>query len=168
MCPFSGMMTNSMRFMEGLILKSGDAVPLSVPTTTDARPTHCSLHAPREGYDKPPFVALAGEPGEGYRCQKRSVRARTNRGSPMDEPRVARPTVASRLLCASAAFVWLVSALGVLHPAYRESAAPYMKKLDLPNALMYATCVAEVLIGLRVLIGPASTWVTVLQVGLIG
>src|SRR6266540_2740824 len=84
----------------------------------------------------------------------------------MDQPRPA--PLGSRALCASAAFVWLASAFGVLHPYYRASAAPYMEKLDLPNALMYATCVAEVLIGLRVLIGPANTWVTVLQAVLIG
>jgi hypothetical protein len=84
----------------------------------------------------------------------------------MDQSRSA--TLDSRALCASAAFVWLASAFGVLHPYYRASAAPYMEKLDLPNALMYATCVAEALIGLRVLIGPANTWMTVLQTGLIG
>jgi hypothetical protein len=84
----------------------------------------------------------------------------------MDQPRPA--TLDSRALCASAAFVWLASAFGVLHPYYRASAAPYMDKLDLPNALMYATCVAEAMIGLRVLVGPANTWVTVLQAALIG
>jgi hypothetical protein len=84
----------------------------------------------------------------------------------MDQPRPA--TLDSRALSASAAFVWLASALGVLHPYYRASAAPYMEKLDLPNALMYATCVAEMLIGLRVLVGPANTWITALQAALIG
>ncbi|MBI1917526.1 MAG: hypothetical protein HYS12_22745 [Planctomycetes bacterium] len=80
----------------------------------------------------------------------------------------SRPVLLDRrALCAAAAFVWLASAFGVLHPSYRESAAPYMEKLALPNALMVATCVAEALIGLRVLFGPANTWVTVLQVGLI-
>src|SRR5262249_35760754 len=85
---------------------------------------------------------------------------------PMDQARPA--TFDSRVLSAAAAFVWLASAFGVFHPYYRASAAPYMEKLNLPDALMYATCVAEALLGLLVLIGPANTRVTVLQVGLIG
>src|SRR5436305_538886 len=85
---------------------------------------------------------------------------------PMDQSRST--TLDSRLLCAAAAFVWLASALGALHPYYRQSAAPFMEKFGLPNALMYATCVAEALIGLRVLFGPANTWITVLQAGMIG
>src|SRR4051794_17555990 len=74
----------------------------------------------------------------------------------------------SRALCAAVAFVWLASAFGVLHLYYWESAAPYVKQLALPDALVYATCAAEVLIGLRVLFGPANTSVTVLQAGMIG
>jgi hypothetical protein len=62
----------------------------------------------------------------------------------------------------------MASASGVLAAYYRESAAPYMEKLALPDALMFAICVAEVLIGLRVLFGPANTWITVLQAAMIG
>jgi hypothetical protein len=65
------------------------------------------------------------------------------------------------------AFVWLWTGLAVFHPYYRELGASYLEPLGLPPAVMYGTCAAEVLLGLRVALGRAATWVTALQVVLI-
>src|SRR5690349_18829885 len=69
-----------------------------------------------------------------------------------------------RALCGGAGFVWLVTGLGVLHPYYREVGNAYLARLGLPDGLMYATCAGEVLLGLRVALGRATTAVTALQV----
>jgi hypothetical protein len=73
----------------------------------------------------------------------------------------------SRWLRASVAFVWLATGVGVLHPYYREVGHAYLARLGLADAVMFATCTAEVLLGLRVALGRASTWLMVLQVMLI-
>jgi hypothetical protein len=65
------------------------------------------------------------------------------------------------------AFVWLWTGLAVLHPYYRELGAAYLAPLGLPPAVMYVACAAEVLLGLRVALGRAATWVTALQIVLI-
>ncbi len=65
------------------------------------------------------------------------------------------------------AFVWLWTGLAVLHPYYRELGTSYLKPLGLPPLVMYVTCAAEVLLGLRVALGRAATWLTLLQVVLI-
>lgn len=73
----------------------------------------------------------------------------------------------ARWLRGSVAFVWLATGLLVLHPAYRRIGAEYLGRLGLPEWVMVVTCAGEVLLGLRVALGPASTWVTALQIGLI-
>jgi hypothetical protein len=65
------------------------------------------------------------------------------------------------------AFVWLATGLLVFHPTYREIGEAYLTRLHLPVVLMYATCAAEVLLGLRVAWGWATTWITILQIVLI-
>ncbi len=64
--------------------------------------------------------------------------------------------------------MWLATAVSVLHPAYREIGAAYLARLHLPPWLMYATCAGELALGLRVALGPASTWITALQLGMVG
>jgi hypothetical protein len=72
-----------------------------------------------------------------------------------------------RALCGGAAFVWLATGLSALHPYYREVGHAYLARLGLPDGLMYATCAAEVLLGLRVALGRATTAVTAVQAALI-
>jgi DoxX-like family len=74
---------------------------------------------------------------------------------------------AARWLRRGVAFVWLWTGLAVLHPYYRELGTAYLAPLGLPPWVMYATCAAEVLLGLRVALGRAATWVTVLQIVMI-
>jgi hypothetical protein len=74
---------------------------------------------------------------------------------------------AARWLRAGVAFVWLWTGLAVVHPYYRGLGESYLAPLGLPPGVMYATCAAEVLLGLRVAFGRATTWVTVLQLVLI-
>lgn len=78
---------------------------------------------------------------------------------------VEEPRLAARWLKAGAAFVWLTTALLVLHPGYRAIGAGYLGRLGVPEWLMPATCVFELGLGLRVLLGPATWWLTLLQVG---
>jgi uncharacterized membrane protein YphA (DoxX/SURF4 family) len=77
------------------------------------------------------------------------------------------PNADSRLLRCSVAFVWLFTGLAVVFPYYRDEGHKYLDRLGLPDWLMYLTCAAEVLLGLRVALGPASTWVTLVQVVLV-
>jgi hypothetical protein len=74
---------------------------------------------------------------------------------------------AARWLRRGVAFVWLWTGLAVLHPHYRELGTAYLAPLGLPAEVMYAACAAEVLLGLRVALGRAATWVTVVQIVLI-
>jgi uncharacterized membrane protein YphA (DoxX/SURF4 family) len=78
-----------------------------------------------------------------------------------------KPPTEVRWLCLSIAAVWLATGVAVLHPYYREVGAEYLAPLGLPPAVMIATCVAEVVLGLRVALGRPATWVTALQVLLI-
>jgi hypothetical protein len=71
---------------------------------------------------------------------------------------------ASLWLRRGVAFVWLWTGLAVFHPYYRELGAAYLEPLCLPPAVMYGTCAAEVLLGVRVALGRAATWLTALQV----
>jgi hypothetical protein len=73
----------------------------------------------------------------------------------------------TRWLRWSVAFVWLVTGVSVLHPYYRETGSAYLAPLGLPDWVMVATCLFEVLLGLWVALGPTSTWITVLQLVLI-
>ena len=72
-----------------------------------------------------------------------------------------------RALSASVAFVWLATGLAVLHPAYREVGHDYLSHLGLPDMAMFAACAAEVILGLRVALGPATTVVAAVQVVLV-
>jgi hypothetical protein len=66
------------------------------------------------------------------------------------------------------AFIWLATGLGYLHPYYREVGANYLTRLGLPSWVMAATCVFEIVLGLRLLWAPAGTWLTLLQAAMIG
>lgn len=70
-------------------------------------------------------------------------------------------------LRAGLAFIWLFTGLGILHPYYREIGTEALGRLGMPPWLMVATCVFEVLLGLRVLLGRASTWLVLLQSAMI-
>jgi len=70
-------------------------------------------------------------------------------------------------LRAGLAFIWLATGLGVLSPYYREVGAESLGHLGMPPWLMIAACVFEVLLGLRVLLGRADTWLVLLQVAMI-
>jgi uncharacterized membrane protein YphA (DoxX/SURF4 family) len=61
------------------------------------------------------------------------------------------------------AFVWLATGLGVLHPTYRQLGEESLRPLGLPSWVMIATCIGEILLGLRVLFGRMDTWLTALQ-----
>src|SRR5262249_5321273 len=62
---------------------------------------------------------------------------------------------------------WLATGVLVVVPYYREVGLHYLDRLGLPSWLMVATCLAEVALGLRVALGRAATWLTVLQIGTI-
>lgn len=81
---------------------------------------------------------------------------------PVPDPRGA--DAAARWLRRGVAFVWLWTGLAIFHPYYRELGAAYLAPLGLPPEVMYVTCAAEVLLGLRVAFGRAATWVTLLQI----
>jgi hypothetical protein len=85
----------------------------------------------------------------------------------MSTPPASRALRDARWIRWSVAFVWLATGVLVLHPAYREVGSRYLSLIGLPDAVMVATCLGEVLLGLRVALGPASTWITLLQVTLI-
>ena len=74
----------------------------------------------------------------------------------------------TRLLKAGSAFIWLATALLVLTPSYQTLGAGYLDALHLPHGLMYLTCLFELALGLIVLLGPASWYITGLQCGMIG
>ncbi len=65
------------------------------------------------------------------------------------------------------AFVWLATAVSVLHPSYREIGQGYLDRIHMPEWLMWVTCAFELILGLRVGLGPAKTWITVLQASMI-
>ena len=65
------------------------------------------------------------------------------------------------------ALVWLATGLGVLHPYYRELGEASLKPFGLPSWVMIATCIGEILLGLRVLLGRMDAWLAALQAVLI-
>ncbi len=71
-------------------------------------------------------------------------------------------------LRASLAGVWLVTALTVLHPHYREVGADYLGRLGLPEWLMYAADAAELGLGLWVLRGPMTRPLVAVHVVAVG
>jgi uncharacterized membrane protein YphA (DoxX/SURF4 family) len=70
-------------------------------------------------------------------------------------------------LRAGLAFIWLATGLLVLHPEYRRLGAYYLEPLGMRPWVMVVTCIAEVLLGLRVLLGRAATWLVALQLAMI-
>jgi hypothetical protein len=86
---------------------------------------------------------------------------------PADDASRRPALLAAAWLRWAVAFVWLWTGIAVLHPYYRELGEAFLAPLGLPSAIMYATCAAEVLLGLRVALGRAATWVTLLQLALI-
>jgi uncharacterized membrane protein YphA (DoxX/SURF4 family) len=79
----------------------------------------------------------------------------------------ARSQVDGRWIRGALAFVWLATGLGVLHPHYRAVGHEDLASLGLPDLVMYGTCLGEILLGARIVIGSMSTWLAVLQVVLI-
>src|SRR5262249_47298963 len=73
----------------------------------------------------------------------------------------------ARLFRWAIAFVWLAAGLLVVVPYYRDIGTHYLNRLGLPPWVMFATCFAEVALGIRVALGRATTWITILQVGAI-
>jgi DoxX-like family len=61
------------------------------------------------------------------------------------------------------AFIWLATGLGVLHPRYQKIGQEYLTYFHLPAHLMVTTCIFEILLGLRVLLGRTNTWLMALQ-----
>lgn len=72
-----------------------------------------------------------------------------------------------RWLRGSLAFVWLATGLGAFHPYYREIGRGYLALLGLPDAVMFATCVGEVVLGLRLTWGPLGSRLAAVQAALI-
>ncbi len=68
-----------------------------------------------------------------------------------------------RALLVSVAAVWLTTGLLVLHPHFRLVGAAYLTLLGLPSWLMIAACAAELVLGLRVALGPPDRWLAILQ-----
>lgn len=74
----------------------------------------------------------------------------------------------ARWLRLSLMVVWVATGVLVMHPRYREVGGDYLARAGLPAWLMWATCLGEVGLGLRVGLGPASGRITALQVALVG
>ena len=68
---------------------------------------------------------------------------------------------------AGAASIWFTTALGVLHPYYREVGHAWLSRLGLPDALMWLTCAGELALGVLVLVLPPRGWLALVQVGLV-
>ncbi len=54
------------------------------------------------------------------------------------------------------AFVWLATAVSVLHPSYRAIGKSYLDRIDLPAWLMFATCAGELVLGLALVVRGAG------------
>jgi len=80
---------------------------------------------------------------------------------------LVQPQSDARLLRWAVACVWLATGLLVVAPEYRRIGIGYLDRLHLPVWVMYATCPAEIAIGLRVALGQSATWLTLLQIGMI-
>lgn len=78
-----------------------------------------------------------------------------------------RGDLTSRWLRASVAAVWLITGVSVIHPFYWSVGAGYLGKIGLPVGLMPATCGAEVILGLWVLLKPATGLLTALQASMV-
>ncbi|MBX7195939.1 MAG: DoxX-like family protein, partial [Sandaracinaceae bacterium] len=71
------------------------------------------------------------------------------------------------ILRASLAMVWLLTAVSIAHPYYREVGEAELAAIGLPAWLMWATDLAELALAAIVLRGPSSTALTALQVGMV-
>lgn len=71
------------------------------------------------------------------------------------------------LLRAAMAFIWLATGLSVVFPAYQQVGMTYLGRLGLERWVMGITCLFEVLLGLRLLLGPAGTVLSLLQAAMI-
>lgn len=61
----------------------------------------------------------------------------------------------------SVAFVWLATAVLVVHPHYREVGGAYLDRLGLPHWLMWGTCAGELVLGVVVALArPTWLWFT--------
>ncbi len=82
-------------------------------------------------------------------------------------PSSLRDELPIQILRFGAASIWLATGLLVLHPEYRRIGLEQLAETGgLPGWIMVATCVVEVLLGLRVL-GRAASWLVGLQVGMV-
>ena len=67
----------------------------------------------------------------------------------------------------SVAAVWLAGGLLVVHPYYRQVGSGYLVRLGLPGWVMGIACLLEVILGLRVAFGAATSWLWAVQTCLI-
>jgi hypothetical protein len=74
----------------------------------------------------------------------------------------------ARWLDRSVAFVWLATGVLVLHPYYRAVGGAWLARLRLGPWAMWATCGAEVALGLRLCFGPPRAWLVAVQLGAVG
>lgn len=72
------------------------------------------------------------------------------------------------MLLLGVAFVWVATGLLVVHPLYRSIGEAYLGRLGLPSWLMPVTCALEVALGVRVALGRAARWTTLLQLSMVG
>lgn len=70
-------------------------------------------------------------------------------------------------LKASVAFIWLITGICFAHPYYREVGNDYLSRLSCPSWLMGATCLFEILLGIRLLWGKQETFLALLQIAMI-
>lgn len=85
--------------------------------------------------------------------------------TPVSRPSIDRETIWTMRV--GIASIWLLTALLVVHPYYREVGAAWLARLHLPSWIMVATCVFELALGVRVLAGSAASWLCALQLGMI-
>ncbi|MCC6877262.1 MAG: hypothetical protein IT378_23355 [Sandaracinaceae bacterium] len=81
-------------------------------------------------------------------------------GAPID----ARALRDAAWLRASLGGVWLLTAITVVHPYYREVGADYLGRLGLPEWIMYAADAGELVLGLWVVRFPMTRLLAVLHV----
>lgn len=73
----------------------------------------------------------------------------------------------ARALKGSVAFVWIATAVLVVHPYYRQVGEAHLDALGLPHALMWLTCACELGLGVVVAVARPSMPLALLQGGLV-
>lgn len=73
----------------------------------------------------------------------------------------------TRALTGSVAFVWIATAVFVVHPDYRSVGEAHLDALGLPHALMWLTCAFELALGVVVAVARPSVPLALLQGGLV-